>query len=102
RVAGTDDAGRTTAAFGSASGGMRSEVTIPMPNSTAALVIGIDLEAIASADRVLHTLAEPHALTDTPLGALANLDGALGQLIAQGEAAIGRSLDEMSRTEKQR
>ena len=40
---------------------------------------------------MLHTLAEPHALTDTPLGALANLDGALGQLIAQGEASLANT-----------
>ncbi len=101
RVCVTDWEGNTTAAFGRASGSLRSQVKVPLPNSTSALIVGIDLEAIAAADRLLHSLAAPHGLADTPLGALANLDEALDQLIAQGEAHIGRSLDEMSRTEKQ-
>ncbi len=101
RVCIADASGQTVAAFGRAPGSLRSEVQIPLPNSDMALLIGIDLEAIAAADRLLHAIAEPHTLADTALGALANLDGALDQLIAQGEAQICKPLDEMSRTEKQ-
>lgn len=101
RVHLTDDAGRTLAAFGRGFRSLRSMVKISLPNSANALLIGIDLDTIAASDRLLHELAEPHTLADTPLGALAHLDEALDQLIAQGEAHIGRSLGEMSRTEKQ-
>jgi DNA-binding CsgD family transcriptional regulator len=97
----TDEAGRTLAAFGRGSGSDRSMVKISLPNSANALLIGIDLDAIAASDRLLHELAATHTLIDTPLGALAHLDEALDQLIAQGEAHIGRPLGEMSRTEKQ-
>jgi HTH domain len=101
RVSVTNGSGLTKVAFGRTSASPRSEVRIPLPNSESTLVVGIELEAIAAADRLLHALAEPHALADTPLGVLANLDEALDQLFAQAEAHIGRSLEEMSRTEKQ-
>jgi hypothetical protein len=100
RIAVTDGAGDLVVAFGPPAPS-RSEVRISFPNSDHELVVGLDTDAVASADRTLHALAGPHDLADTALGALANLDGALDQLIAQGEAHIGRPLGEMSRGEKQ-
>jgi DNA-binding CsgD family transcriptional regulator len=101
RVQLTDEAGRVLASFGRGSGSKRPMMKIPLPNSANALSIGIDLDAIAAAERLLHELAEPHTFAKPPLGAFAHLDGALDQLITQGEAHIGRPLGEMSRTEKQ-
>ncbi len=75
---------------------------IPLPNSSCALTVEIDARALERADRVIHDLVAAHQLAETPLGALAHLDDALGQLIAQGEAYIGQPLKEMSRAEKQR
>jgi len=101
RVQLTDEAGRILAAFGRGSGQHRL-VRIPLPNSPNALLIGIDLVAVAAAQGLLHDLAEPHTGAQAPLGSLAHLDEALDQLIAQGESQIGRPLGEMSRAEKQR
>ena len=101
RVQLTDETGKILAAFGRGSGPDRPMVRIPLPSSANALLIGIDLDAIAAAERLLRELAEPQTGADASLGAFAHLDEALDQLIAQGEAHIGRSLGDMSRTEKQ-
>lgn len=97
----TNAAGDVLAAFGRGPGQHRPTVRIPLPNSANALLIGLDLDAVAACQRLLTELAEPYPRAESPLGALAHLDEALDQLIAQGEAHIGRPLGEMSRTEKQ-
>jgi predicted transcriptional regulator YheO len=102
RIQVTDEEGQTLVAYGRGPGSNRPMAKISLPNSVNALLIGIDLDAIVAADRLLHELAEPHTLAGSPLGALEHLDEALDQLIAQGEAQLGRPLEEMSRTEKQK
>jgi hypothetical protein len=103
RVQLTDEAGRILASYGRGPGQDRPMVRIPLPNSAHAVLIGIDLDAVAAAQRLLYELAEPYdAGADQRLGSFAHLDEALDHLIAQGEAQIGRPLGEMSRTEKQK
>jgi len=102
RVQLTDKAGRILAAFGRGSGQDRTMARIPLPSSANALLIGIDLDAVATAQNLLVELAKPHAGAGAPVGSFAHLDEALDHLIAQGEAQIGRPLGEMSRTEKQK
>jgi len=75
--------------------------TIPLPHSDQSLMLELDVASIEGADRVIHGLAEPHRLEASPLGTLAHLDDALDQLIFLGEASIGRSMQEMSRADKQ-
>jgi len=102
RVSLLDARGSVVTSYGQAQesrGGAREE--IPLPGSSSTLVIETDVSALESADRVLHALAAPHQLMDTPLGAFAHLDDALAQLIAQAEAHVGKSLKDMSRAEKQ-
>jgi len=74
---------------------------IPMPDGRGSIRIEVDHRTIESADRVLHDLAPPKVLAETPLGAFSHLDDALEHLIAQGEAHIGRPLAEMTRGDKQ-
>ncbi len=102
RVSVVDEKGRTLQTFGRIGQGRPSKDRIPIPKSSHFLVIEVDVRALETADRVLHGLAAPHLLGQTPLGAFAHLDDALDQLIAQGEALVGKPLKEMSRTEKQR
>lgn len=101
RVSVIGDDGRPIGTFGpiEAANGMKTR--IPLPDSPNHLVIEVNIQTIESADRVLHALAEPHHLAETPLGALANLEHALEELITQGEARVGKALGEMSRAEKQ-
>ena len=98
-VVGAD--GETVAMFGTAEITNGTKTSIPFPDSPYHLFIEVDVQAIESADRLLHALAEPHRLAETPLGALTNLEDALDQLIIQGEARVGKPLGQMSRTEKQ-
>jgi hypothetical protein len=101
RVSVVGDGGKSIAAFGPAEPASGAKTEIPFPDSPNRLLIEIDTKAIEAADRVLHAIAEPHRLVETPHGVLANLEDALERLIAQGEARIGKPLDEMSRAEKQ-
>lgn len=100
QVSVTDTEGTVLTSFGRVEYGRTSDL-IPIPNSDHFLVIGVDVRALDAADRVLHDLAAPHQLAETPLGAFAHLEDALAQLIEQGEANMGRPLKEMTRAEKQ-
>ena len=101
RVSVVSDDGKAVATFGPTEPANGAKTQIPFPDSPYRLEIEVDTKAIEFADRVLHALAEPHRLVETPHGVLANLDDALERLIAQGEAQVGKPLDQMSRTEKQ-
>jgi len=101
RVSVVGDDGQPIATFGLAEPTSGAKTEIPFPDSADRLMIEIDTKAIEAADRVLHAIAEPHHLVGTPVGVLANLEDALEQLIAQGEAHVGKPLDKMSRAEKQ-
>ena len=74
---------------------------IPVPGGNCTIAIEIDHRAIEAADQALHDLAPPGILLETPLGAFSHLDDALDHLIAQGEAHIGRPLEQMTRADKQ-
>jgi hypothetical protein len=100
RVSVTNPDGAVLASFGRVEDGRTSDL-IPIPNSDRCLIIEVDVRSLDTADRVLHDLAAPHQLAETPLGAFAHLEDALAQLIEQGEAHVGRPLKEMTRTEKQ-
>jgi hypothetical protein len=101
RVSVVDPSGATLVSFGRISGGRSVGTTIPLPHSDQSLRLELDVASIEGADRVIHGLAEPHRLEASPLGTLAHLDDALDQLISLGEASIGRSMQEMSRADKQ-
>jgi predicted transcriptional regulator YheO len=95
------DDGEPVATFGQLEATSGAKTEIPFPDSSDRLLIEIDTKALEAADRVLHAIAEPHHLVGMPYGALANLEDALEQLIAQGEVHVGKPLDLMSRAEKQ-
>jgi hypothetical protein len=101
RVSVVDADGEPIAAFGPAEPAGGATTEIPLPDSSNHLRIEIDTKAIETADRVLHAIVEPHHLVGTSDGVLANLEDALERLIAQGEAHVGKPLDEMTRAEKQ-
>lgn len=101
RVSLIDADGGIVVSFGPAQANRGARDSIRLPGSSSSLVIETDISALEGADRVLHALAAPHQLTETPLGAFAHLDDALSQLIAQAEAHVGKQLKEMSRAEKQ-
>lgn len=101
RISVIDDNGESVAAFGTAEPTTGARAHIPFPDSSLQLVIEVDTKAIESADRFIHALASPHSLMETSQGVLANLEDALEQLIAQGEAHVGKRIDAMSRSERQ-
>jgi hypothetical protein len=72
---------------------------IAVPGSASRLLVEVDVGALEAADRVLHDLA--NGSSDTSI-AFPNLDRALEDLVAAGEARIGRPISSMSRLEKQR
>ena len=93
--------GEATAAFGPGDPAGGRATDIALPGSSGALRIEVDTTALEAADRFLHAMSAHPDPAGPPLGALANLEDALERLIAQGEAHLGRPLDEMTRTEKQ-
>lgn len=101
KVSVLDSSGNVVATFGRVDPGPGPGSRIELPESSLSLLLEIDARAIEVADRVLHDLASPFELVQTPLGALTHIDDALTHLIAQGEAALGKALSEMSRAEKQ-
>lgn len=74
---------------------------IPLPDGSHALLIEVDHRTIEAADRVVHDLAASETPAEMPLGSFSHLADALEHLIAQGEAAIGRPLAQMTRGDKQ-
>jgi hypothetical protein len=101
RVTVKSEDGSVLESFGRIDESLSAGDDIHLPNSSCLLTVDIDARALVLVDRVIHDLVAAHQLAETPLGALAHLDDALAQLIAQGEASIGRSLKEMTRAEKQ-
>ena len=100
KVSVTDGDEGVVASFGRI-GRRTARTTIPFPGSPYSLVLEVDVQALEAADRVLHTLAAPHQLAEGSLGGIGPVDEAVDQLIAQGEAHLGRPLGEMTRSEKQ-
>ena len=100
RVTLVDVDGRVLSSFGTIEGSYGAKTAIPLPSSVNNMVLEMDVAAVEGADRVLHALAEPHSLAESPLGAFAHLQDALDRLLAQGQVAIGRPLEEMTRAEK--
>ena len=101
RVVVVDDAGASAASFGRLSEGRQVGEPIPFPGGNGSIVIEIDHRTLEAADRALHDLAVPTSRSGSPLGGFSHLDDALPQLLAQGEAQIGRPLSEMTRADKQ-
>jgi len=101
RISVLDAEGQVTASFGRIVGDRPSRTELPLPNSASSLVIEVDVETIEKADLVIHGLAGA-AVGESPPWILDHLDGALDQLILQGETQIGKPVAQMSRVEKQR
>lgn len=101
RVVLFDEDGRQVASHGRSQEGRMVGEPLPVPGGRCSIRIEIDHRAIEAADQTLHDLAAPRVLADTPLGAFSHLDDALEHLIAQGEARIGRPLEDMTRADKQ-
>jgi predicted transcriptional regulator YheO len=97
-----DDAGAVVGSFGRFPDGRRVGEPVPLPGGDRSIVIEIDHRTLEAADRALHDLAVPTSRSEAPLGAFSHLDDALPQLLAQGEAHIGRPLSDMTRADKQR
>ncbi len=93
--------GTQVAAHGRLQGGTLIGEPIAIPGGPCTVRIEIDHRAVEGADQVLHDLAEPRVLAETPLGAFSHLDDALEHLIARAEGHIGRPLEEMTRADKQ-
>ena len=101
RVVLLDEAGTQIAVHGRFREGSVIGEPISVPGGGCAISIEIDHHAIEATDQALHDLAPPGILIETPLGAFSHLDDALEHLIAQGEAHIGRPLEQMTRADKQ-
>jgi len=101
RVVLVSEGGETVASHGRFRDGRVVAESIPLPGGGGSLRIEVDHRTIESADRVLHDLAAWRDGAETPLGTLSHLDDALEHLIAQGEAHLGRPLDQMTRGDKQ-
>jgi hypothetical protein len=100
RVVLVSEGGDAVASHGRFREGRVVAESIPLPGGGGSLRIEVDHRTIESADRVLHDLAWRDG-AETPLGTLSHLDDALDHLIAQGEAHLGRPLDQMTRGDKQ-
>ncbi len=101
KVSVTDGDGAVVATFGRIGGRRIARTQIAFPSSSHAIVIEVDVHALETADRVLHALAAPHQLTEASLGVIGPVDEAVDQLIAQGEALLGKPLGQMTRVERQ-
>jgi predicted transcriptional regulator YheO len=62
----------------------------------------MDLAAIDEARRTVDSLAHGMVGSDRPPGAFTHVDQAMDELISLAEQEVGRSLEDMTRVEKQR
>jgi predicted transcriptional regulator YheO len=76
--------------------------TIALPNSSRSIVLELNTSALDSAERVLRALSLPDGPAELPSGTFTHVDRALDELLALAEAKVGRSIGEMSRSDKQR
>jgi hypothetical protein len=102
RVTVLDRSGEVEVTFGTIIGSRTSRTILPLPRSTRTLVVELDLKAVETMDRVLHSLL-PKQEEPEPAGTyFPPMHQALEHLIGLAEAQIGRPISEMTRADKQR
>jgi hypothetical protein len=93
--------GTVVESFGVLAGDETARTELPLPRSTASIVIERDRRAIRAASDLIAAL-DPAAAGSLQAPPPPRVDLALEELIAQAEAGIGRPIAEMSRAQKQR
>ena len=81
RIVLIDEHGETVASHGRFKDGRAVGDAIELPGEAGSIRIEVDHHTIEAADRVLHDLAAPKMLSETPLGAFSHLEDALEHLI---------------------
>jgi HTH domain len=101
RVSVLSASGDVEASFGGLGSGRSVRSDLPLPRSSRALRVEVDVDAVEAASRVVAALVPKMSQDELPIGSFTRVDRAIDELIQMAEGQIRLPISRMSRAQKQ-
>lgn len=101
RVSVLSASGDVEARFGGLGSGRSVRSDLPLPRSSRALRVEVDVDAVEAASRVVAALVPKMSQDELPIGSFTRVDRAIDELIQMAEGQIRLPISRMSRAQKQ-